>query len=166
MRCANDLLQKGYYSQAVILIRAVEEDYLTSRHCEIDKGTIDALLDGKGKFKRFASMAKDISTKFYEHWQINYGQLSEIAHPRQLAMGLVANWKESKLNLGAEYDEIHFVATCHALLRSAVGMTEFLINLLGNSAEQWRVQSYPAFKDACAYVEKISEKMGSVTKQE
>ena len=36
LRCAYDLLQKGYYSQAVILIRAAEEDYLTCRHCEIN----------------------------------------------------------------------------------------------------------------------------------
>lgn len=157
LRCAYDLLQKGYYGQAVMLIRSAEEDYLTCRHCEINEGTIDALLDGKGKFKRFSEMARDISTDFQKNWQINYGQLSEIAHPRQLAMAMVANWKEGEFNLGADYNENHFTATCHALLRSAVGMTEFLVKLLGENALEWQKASSSAFQEATGYVKRISE---------
>lgn len=169
LRCAYDLLQKGYYIQAATLIRSAEEDYLTCRDCEVNKKTIDALLDGKGELGKgeltFSEMAKRISPEFLEHWKYNYGQLSEIAHPRQLAMGMIANWKESKVNLGAYYNENHFIATCHALLKSAVGMVEFLIKLLGESALQWQQESLPAFKEACKYVEKISEETGSLTKQ-
>ncbi len=80
-RCAHDLLQKGYYSQAIMLIRSAEEDYLTCRHCETNEGTIDTLLDGEGRFDRFQEMANDISTEFGKNWRVNYGQLSEIAHP-------------------------------------------------------------------------------------
>jgi len=166
LRCAYDLLQKGYYSQALILIRSAEEDYLTSRHCEINQETVEALLAGKSRVTRFRRMTKDISTEFCKKWDINYGQLSEIAHPRQLAMGMTANWKENKVNLGANYIEKHFIATCHALLRSAVGMTEFLTKLLGKNALQWQTEGLPAFQEACTYVEKISKEMGSTTKQE
>ncbi len=166
LRCAYDLLQKGYYSQAVILIRAAEEDYLTCRHCEINQETVEALLAGKSRVSRFSKMAEDISPEFRKHWDINYGQLSEIAHPRQLAMGMTANWEESRINLGADYIENHFIATCHALLRSAVGMIEFLRKLLGYNAPKWEKESLPAFQEACAYVERISKEKGSVTKQE
>ena len=166
LRCAYDLLQKGYYSQAVILIRSAEEDYLTGRHCDINQGTVDALLDGKDKFKRFSEMADDISTEFGENWRINYGQLSEIAYPRQLAMGMVANWKANKFNLGADYNENHFVATCHALLRNAVAMTEFLVNLLGENALQWQRESWSAFQEAADYVKRISEEVKSKTTNE
>jgi hypothetical protein len=166
LRCAYDLLQKGYYGQAVILIRAAEEDYLTCRHCEINQETVEALLAGKSRVSKFGKMAKDISTEFRKNWDTNYGQLSEVAHPRQLAMGMTANWKESKMNLGANYDENHFIAMCHALLRSAVGMTECLTKLLGENALQWQKESFPAFQEACAYVKKISEETGSTTKQE
>ena len=165
LRCAYDLLQKGYYSQALILIRAAEEDYLTCRHCEINQETVEALLAGKSRINKFRKMAQDISTEFCENWDINYGQLSEIAHPRQLAMGMVANWKENKINLGVNYVESHFIATCQALLRSAVGMTEFLAKLLGKNASQWQKESSPAFQEACTCVRKISEEMGSTTKQ-
>jgi len=165
LRCAYDLLQKGYYSQAVILIRAAEEDYLTCRHCEINQETVEALLAGKSRINKFRKMAQDISNEFCENWDINYGQLSEIAHPRQLAMGMTANWKENKINLGVNYVESHFIATCQALLRSAVGMTEFLAKLLGKNASQWQKESSPAFQEACTYVKKISEEMGSTTKK-
>jgi len=43
LRCAYDLLQKGYYSQAVILIRSAEEDYLTSRHWIMSTEAMDAI---------------------------------------------------------------------------------------------------------------------------
>ena len=131
LRCGYDLLQKGYYSQAIMLIRSAEEDYLTCRHCETNQGTIAALLDGKDKLRKFQDMANDISIEFGENWRINYGQLSEICHPRQLAMGMVANWKANKLNLGADHNENHFIATCHALLRSAVGILSSLSDFSG-----------------------------------
>ncbi len=166
LRCAYDLLQKGYYSQALILIRTAEEDYLTCRHCEINQETVEALLTGKPRVSRFRKMAQDISDEFCENWDINYGQLSEIAHPRKLAIGMTANWKEDRINLGVDYVENHFVAACQALLRSAVGMTEILTKLLGTNALQWQKESQPAFQEACKYVKKISEEMGSKTKQE
>jgi hypothetical protein len=81
-------------------------------------------------------------------------------------MGMTANWKENKVNLGANYIEKHFIATCRALLRSAVGVTDFLIKLLGKNALQWQTEGLPAFQEACTYVEKISKEMGSTTKQE
>ncbi len=165
LRCAYDLLQKGYYSQALILIRAAEEDYLICRHCEINQETVEALLAGKSRINKFRKMAQDISTEFCANWDINYGQLSEIAHPRQLAMGMTANWKENKANLGVNYIENHFIATCQALLRSAIGMTEFFAKLLGKDAPQWQKESSSAFQEACVYVKKISEEMGSTPKQ-
>ncbi len=164
LRCSYDLLQKGYYTQASILIRSAEEDYITCRHCEICPETVEALLTGNPRMKRFNSMAKDISTKFYESWKVNYGQLSEIAHPRQLAMGMIANWEESKMNLGANYIEDHFIAVSHALLKTAVSMTEFLVKLLGDNAEQWRKESYQEFRNAYEYIERISNAVHGTTK--
>ncbi len=157
LRCAYDLLQKGYYSQALMLIRSAEEDYLICKHCEINLGTINALLAGKGKLKRFQDMANDISTGFGENWRINYGQLSEIAHPRKSAMGMGANWEANRLNLGLDYNENHFVVTCQALLWSAARVTEFVIKLLGDGAEQWQRDSYLPLREANDYVERVTQ---------
>lgn len=157
LRCAYDLLQKGYYNQAVILIRSAEENYLTGRHCKISERTIDALLAGKGKLKKFQQMAEDISSDFGKNWRINYGHLSEIAHPRQLAMSMAINSKGNKLNIGLSYDENRFIPTCQSLLGNAVQMTEFIFNLLGDRAEQWEKDIYPVVKEATDYLKQISE---------
>jgi len=170
LRCAYDLIQKGYYNQAVILIRSVEEDYLTCRDCVVNKDTVDALLEGKGELGKgkltFSEMAKRISPEFYERWKYNYGNLSEIAHPRQLAMGMVAKREDNKINLGADYNENHFIATCHALLKSATGLIEFVIRLLGDKTEQWRKDNYSDFEEAARYVKQISEKYGDNNRKE
>jgi len=161
LRCAYDLLQKGYYSQAIMLIRSAEEDYLTCRDCEVSKATMDALLDGKGELGKgkltFSEMAKRISPEFHKNWKTNYGQLSEIAHPRQLAMVIVANLRDKKPYLGGDYNENAFTGTCHQLLRSAVGMTEFVYKLLGDRAAQWEKDIAPAVEEATRYVERISK---------
>lgn len=161
LRCAYELLQKGYYNQAATLIRAAEEDYLTCRYCEVDESAVKALLQGKGELGKgkftFTNMAKAISEDFYKNWQTNYGLLSELAHPRQLAMGMVVDWQSNKLTLGADYNENHFVATSQVLLINAIAMIGFLIKLLGENALQWQKESFSAFQEACAYVEKVSE---------
>jgi len=74
---------------------------------------------------------------------------------------MIGSVKDNKLSIAGDYNENHFAATCHALLRSAVGMTEFIINLLGDEAAQWQKDSYPAFNEATGYVKRISKKYGS-----
>ncbi len=171
LRCAFDLLQKGYYSQAVMLIRTADEDWLTCRDCEVNQETLDALLSGKGELGkgrlRFSEMAKRISNEFYNKvWKVNYGQLSEIAHPRQFALKILTSLDTNELMLGGHFDDDLFVATCHALLRTAVGMTEFLVRLLGDNAAQWQIETYPTIKAASAYVERISKEAKSTVEKE
>ena len=164
LRCAFDLLQKGYYSQVMMLIRAVDEDWLICRDCEVNQGTLDALLKGEGKLRRgelsYLEMAKRISDEFYDKvWSDNYGQESEIAHASQMALKILIDPDTNTLMLGSHYNNTLFTATCHALLKAAVGMTEFLIRLLGDKASQWQKETYPTFQAACAYVERISEEV-------
>ena len=74
-----------------MLIRAVDEDWLICRDCEVNQGTLDALLKGEGKLRRgelsYLEMAKRISDEFYDKvWSDNYRQESEIAHASQMAL--------------------------------------------------------------------------------
>jgi len=50
LRCAFDLLKKGYYSQAIMLIRSVFEDWYTAKDCETNSKTRNALLRGDDDF--------------------------------------------------------------------------------------------------------------------
>ena len=63
------LLQQGYYDQAIMLIRSVEEDWLTATDCEKNSETLKAVFQrgsqlGKGQLS-YAEMAKRISAEFY-----------------------------------------------------------------------------------------------------
>ncbi len=163
LRCAFDILQKGYYSQAMMLIRSVFEDWLTAKDCEKNQKTLDAFLQGenelgKGEF-RFSEMAKRISDEFYNKvWRNNYGQESQIAHARQMALKILVDPDTNELSLGGHYDDVLFVATCHALLRAAVIMIDFLAKLLGNKATQWQTETLPTINAASAYIERVSDK--------
>jgi len=81
--CAYDLLQMGYYTQALTLIRSAMEDYLTALDCEKCEATVEAILDGKTELGRgkltYTEMAKRQSEKFQKAWKHNYGGLSEYA---------------------------------------------------------------------------------------
>lgn len=171
LRCAFDLLQKGYYSQAMMLIRAADEDYLICRDCENNQKTLDALLKGSGQLRkedlRYSEMAKRISDEFYDEvWKDSYGQESEIAHASHMALRILVDPDTNTLMLGGHHNNTLFVATCHNLLRVAVGMTEFMVRLLGNNANEWQRETYPTFQAACAYVERISNEVKSLVEKE
>ena len=169
LRYAYDALQKGYYSQAAILIRSALEDWLTAKDCEITPKTVDALLKGNDVYwkanGRYARMAERIS--FRNKWDTIYGSLSTIAHARGQALGMLINSNSDTnwLRLGADYDNDLFVASCHALLKVGVMMTEFLVKLLGNEATQWQKEAFPTIQEASAYVERISEEANNLSPQ-
>lgn len=49
MRCAYILLERGYYTQALSLLRSVDEDWLMAKDCGKNSPTLDALLNDKGQ---------------------------------------------------------------------------------------------------------------------
>ncbi|MBI2855029.1 MAG: hypothetical protein HYX87_08965 [Chloroflexi bacterium] len=159
LRCAYDFLQKGYHSQSVILNRAAEEDYVTCRALEKDIAIADALLDTTGtkRLPSFQTMAEAISYDFCRNiWKPNYGQLSQLAHPRALAIRVMTDPDITEISLGPHYYDALFVATCHSILRTAVGMTEFLVRLLGPNALDWQRETLPFVTKASEYVARIS----------
>jgi len=161
LRSAYALLQQGYYDQAIMLIQAVNEDSLIATDLEKNPETIQALLYangelGKGKLT-YTEMAKRVSNEFYEKtWKYNYGSLSTIAHARERALRILVDPDTKTLRLGGRYDRILFIGVCHALLRSAIIMLDFLAKVLGNNAESWQKETWPKMKvsgDWCAALE-------------
>jgi len=155
----------------MMLIRAVDEDYLICRDCEKERATLDSLIKGEGKLRRgklsYVEMARRISEEFCDTvWKDNYGQESEIAHASQRALKILVDPDTNTLMLGSHYDSTLFVATCHALLRVAVGMAEFIVRLLGDSAPQWQQETYSTIHVASTYVVRISEEAKSTSEKE
>ena len=91
LRCALMLLESGYYSQSLTLVRSAMEDNLTALDCEGHEPTLKALLEGEGDLGKgdltFTRMAQRVSDKFAEDWKYNYGKLSEYAaHARHISV--------------------------------------------------------------------------------
>lgn len=153
VRCAYTLLQSGYYTQALTLVRSAMEDDLVALDCEKFDATVGALLDGqgelgKGKFT-YAVMAKRQGEESYKAWNYNYGSLSEYAaHARRKSLRILVDPDTQAIQLGGMYHSVLFIGTCDVLLRAASSMAGALARVLGANAEPWQRDTYPKLKAA------------------
>jgi len=164
LRSAYVLLQQGYYDQAIMLIRPVEEDYLIATDAEKNLETLQALLYGEGQLGKgkltYTEMAKRVSKEFYENtWKYNYGSLSTIAHARKRALRILVDPDTQTLRVGSHYDRTLFIGVCHAALRSAILMLDFLAKVLGDNAEPWQKETYPRMKAAGDWNDRLEAKV-------
>ena len=164
LRSAYALLQQGYYDQAIMLIRSAEEDWLTATDCEKNPETLKEVFQrdsqlGKGQFT-YTEMARRVSQEFYEKtWKYNYGSLSTIAHARERALRILVHPDTKNLRLGSSYDRTLFIGVCHALLRSAIIMLDFLAKVLGTEALPWQKETYPKMEAASKWCKTVEDKV-------
>lgn len=155
MRWAYHLLQCGYYSQSLILTRAVWEDWLVCFDCIEHSDTAVALLDGdtpwtykyiREKSLRFSDMADRLPELLKQQWQGHgggdgvYGALSTFSHPRHHALAAAVSRASNTLRVKPDYDRDLFLVSSYTLLQGAVRMMEFLVRLLPPDTTDWQVQ--------------------------
>jgi len=150
MRCAYILLERGYYTQVLSLLRSVDEDWLMAKDCEKNSPTLDALLYDKGQLGKgdltFSKMAGRQGIK--PLWDSGYGHLSLFVHPRPLSLKVLVDPGTKTLRLGASYYRVLFLYCCEVLIRDALRMTEYLVSLLGSKAAEWQKQTWPIVQEA------------------
>lgn len=166
LRSAYALLQQGYYDQAIMLIRSVQEDWLLAADCKNNPETLrvffrrDSQL-GKGQFT-YTEMARRISQEFYEKtWKYNYGSLSTIAHARERSLRILVDPDTKNLRLGSHYDRTLFIGTCQTLLRSAMLMLDFLAKVLGTDALPWKKETLPKWEAASEWCKTVEDKVNA-----
>lgn len=135
LACAYDLLQRGYYSQAMALTRSVDEDWLTCKDCIKNSETLAALLgDGENQQQRmpkYADMARRLDGPYNkEWWDSIYGWNSKFAHARYLALRQLLHPTMNGVIVGSYYDSDAFLVSCYLLVTSAIRMAEVLMQLL------------------------------------
>lgn len=162
MRCAYDLLQRGYYSQAITLIRSVNEDWLTCNDCRNNQATLDALLKD-GKMPRFVEMKDRLEEPLKQQWWDIHGEESQFAHARLRALKVLIDPETHMLALGGHYDRDLFIASCYSLLPATVRMTEFLALVLGSKSELWAKRSLPIIQEAKTWMRAIETEVLNMT---
>lgn len=132
MECARDLLLKGYYTQAITLIRTAWEDWLVCMDSMGHPETAVAVLGRGGRVPSFKKMAARLDEEaFRSDWseaggEGSYGVLSTYGHPRARALNALYNPETKMLRLGPDYDERLFLFTAHYLLNAGIRMAFFL----------------------------------------
>ncbi len=145
LRSAVQMLERGYYQQAMTLVRMAKENQLVALDAENHPQTLVALLCGKGRIDRFGKMAKRVSAKAKEVWDDDYGRLSSFgAHPRIESMqGLVSTDPSGDftLQVGGHYDVIWVNVLLYDLLGELVFLFETTAKLTHSVESDWATRS-------------------------
>lgn len=139
LRQAMNLWTATYYSQAIILARAVLEDWLVCMDSLQFEETIEVLAKGEQP-KSFKAMADRSLTPELRDWFYGseppdegmYGFMSTLSHPRSRALAVqIGNDQDgTSLRLGAKYDQTLATVTFSCVSEAAVKMAEFAFRMV------------------------------------
>ena len=145
---ATQILERGYYQQALTLVRMAMEDQLVARDAENHPQTLDALLEGKGRIGRneFAldNMAERISPEEKVGWQREYGEASAYGtHPRPESMRSLLlvepDGQKALLPGGVGYDKGMVDAILYYLLSELMNVLATLARVASSIGSEWGV---------------------------
>jgi len=89
IRCSINLMLKGYYSQAMSLLRTGTEDWFICGTCQSNEKVRRYLLQEKGRMPSYSSLAKQMSAKDIYNGDYNYQ--SKFTHSSRLSLRVLYN---------------------------------------------------------------------------
>ena len=168
LRTALQVLERGYYQQAMALVRMAQEDQLIALDAENYPKTLSALLDGDGKLGRgdlaLTEMAKRVSPMVKDAWDHDYGALSMYgAHPRVGSLqGLVTvgTGEHLVLRSGGHYDEMWVNIVLYFMLRELGQVLAIVEAVTASAGVDWATGAMPTFKEIDSLWRQIDEWFG------
>ena len=165
IRAAIQSLERGYYQQAMTLVRMVQEDQAVVLDAEQNPDILAALLDGEVTFRErnlsFRKMAERVSPKAKEVWDSDYGTLSEYgAHPRQASMRmLVTEGPDGAMVLrpGGYYDKVWVNVVLYYVLRELSLVFETVAKVTVSVGIDWVTGAIPVLDRINALWQQIDE---------
>ena len=145
LRTAAQVLERGYYQQAMVLVRMAMEDQMVALDSESHPATLSALLDDDSKLGRgdlaLGKMAERVSAKTKEAWDDDYGMLSRYgAHPRRGSIEeLVEVGPDGQIVLrpGSHYDETWVNVVLYYTLRELVHVLATVAKITASAGINW-----------------------------
>ncbi len=145
MRMIEVALLRGYYQQALTLLRMVAENRLVSLDIENHVETLEALLERKGELGKgklnYTSMATRRGDGFSQDWKNYYGKLSSFgAHPRSDSINTLARQDPTTgvpivLPIPS-YDEYWANVSIRFTCRELIGMIRVIGKAVGTAREE------------------------------
>ena len=144
------VLERGYFQQAMTMIRMAMEDQLVADDIENHPPTLDALLGGEESIGSFASMADRLGPQGRAVWDAYYGMVSEYAaHTRTMSLrslNTIGSDGRQLLRPGGNYDEVYVVAALSLLSREIVTVMKTVAQLTTPLGSDWVNRAMPVFQ--------------------
>ena len=163
---ARQTLVRGYFQQALTLVRMAMEDNLVVDDAEIHPPTLDALLGdegriGRGKFT-LGQMAERLGPMGKIVWDEHYGKVSEYAaHPRTMSLRSLNSIDSDGhliLRPGGRYDEAEVEAVLWLLLSEMMKVMKTVAQLTMPLGSDWVERVMPVFEEVESLWKKIDER--------
>lgn len=166
LRCAYELLLMGYYSQAITLIRTVEDDWLTCIYIIKYPAKTHIWLEGKrtpfyGEMLNELLQADVLDANLRDQLRDSYDISSGHIHPRTSALAAVVRVDPAgqALLVGGHYDAELFTGTVSMLLPAASQMLSILAAFPWPD-DMWRSQVDEARDAVVNWQKKVNESLG------
>ena len=168
LRTAAQVLERGYYQQAMALVRMAMEDQMVALDSESHPATLSALLDDDSKLGKrdlaLGKMAERVSAKTKDAWHDDYGMLSHYgAHPRRGSMEeLVEVGSDGRIVLrpGSHYDETWVNVVLYYTLRELVQVFATVAKVTAFAGIDWVTSTMPTLKEVDFLWRQIDRRAG------
>lgn len=160
LRCACDALLRGYYSQALTLVRTVDEDHVTCLYVHSHPDKASLWLEGR-KTPPFGTMRSQLDDLPEEKLRESYRILSTFAHPGAGALATTIGrlGGSPELRLGGGFDPHHFTFTAYNLLPYATMMLSIPAIFLANSQPAWLERITATRDEVTAWLQRVNEEV-------
>jgi hypothetical protein len=148
---------KGYYSQAMSLLRTGTEDWFICGTCQKNERVRNCLLrDDEGRMPTYKELAKQMGAE--DVYNGDYAFQSKFTHSSKLSLRVIED------SIAPKYDKYLFLLCVESLVRVFLRMAEYmgriLVYLDKDKAKSWDKENSQRIKDATNWLKELREKYG------
>lgn len=162
VRCSIDLMLKGYYSQAMSLLRTITEDWFICGTVQDNKEVRDCLIRDEAKMPRYVELATQM--KAMNIYKGDYGYQSKFTHSSRLSLRVLYNIDKKEVGIAPIYDEVLFLLCVESLMRVSLLILEYMGRFLfyvdKSKAKYWDEQNSQHIKDVSSWLGELRAKYG------
>ncbi|MBA7695380.1 hypothetical protein ES703_104006 [subsurface metagenome] len=169
LRCSVGLMQKGYYAQAMALLRMVTENYFLCGNAKVNPTIADGILrnkpnrpDGTTRFN-YKKLADDMGARVM--YEKDYAFECKFSHFTALSAGIMTIEIDShsrELTPVPVYNKVLFLACCELALKNGRLMSQFVYELLHDLSEEkadnWLNKSTDGIKEIDHWLTDLKQK--------
>jgi hypothetical protein len=162
IKCSMDLMLKGYYSQAMSLLRTVTEDWFICGTVQDNEKVRNCLLRDKVKMPKYSELATQMEAMNIYNGDYHYQ--SKFTHSSRLSLRVLYDMNKKEAIIAPIYDEVLFLLCTESLMRVSLLILEymgrFLFYIDEGKAKYWDKQNSQYIKDVSNWLSDLRSEYG------